>query len=318
VTLSVAINIGDSARAEFDAFIQDYQKVYADDAEYNHRFSVFLNNKMKVAQMNRAKPAHSTIKWGVTKFMDLTSEEFKQLLGTNPTHDDSRPQKNLDQYTAALPTSYDWRTASKCVTAVKDQGQCGSCWAFSATEGVESAYCIKTGTLDVLAPQELVSCDNTCDGCNGGDLPPAFRFVESKGLEGEKSYPYTSGTTGKTGTCSYNANLVQATITSWGYATTTKNETAMQVSLVNISPLSVIVDAETWQFYRGGVVDSNCGTNLDHAVQATGYNTNANPPYWIVRNSWGASWGEAGYIYVEMFKNMCGIAMEPCYVEYNK
>jgi C1A family cysteine protease len=317
IALTVAINV-DTARAEFDAFIQEHGKVYADETEYAQRFNIFMNNKAKVARMNRAKPAESTVKWGVTKFMDLTQDEFRGLLGTQSTHDDAMPEMNVEKYGSTLPAAYDWRTSSHCVTAVKDQGQCGSCWAFSATEGAESAYCIKTGTLDVLAPQELVSCDTSCDGCNGGDLPPAFRYIESKGLEAEKSYPYTSGTTEKTGTCQYNANAVIATITSWGYATTTKNETAMQVSLVNISPLSVIVDAESWQFYRGGVVDSNCGTNLDHAVQATGYNTNSNPPYWIVRNSWGASWGEQGYIYVEMFKNMCGIAMEPCYVEYNK
>jgi len=317
VALSVAIPVG-RAQDEFRNWMQQYNKQYETDAEFQHRFQVFMQNKERVAQMIRSTPANANTKWGVTKFMDLTPEEFKNtFLGTTVT-DDEKPSRDLDTLQQSLPSTFDWRSSSSCISAVKNQGNCGSCWAFSTTEGTESAYCISTGKLYTLAPQELVSCDNTCDGCGGGSVTAALNFVEKNGLEGESSYPYTSGTSGQNGKCTYSASAVEATVTSWGYATQTKNETAMQVSMYNISPLAVVVDAQSWQFYKGGVVTSNCGTSLDHAVQAVGWNQASSTPYWIVRNSWGADWGEAGYIWVEMFKDMCGIASQPMYVEYKK
>jgi C1A family cysteine protease len=319
VALSVAIPVG-RAQDEFRNWMQQYNKQYETDAEFQHRFEVFLQNKQRVAQMNRAKPADSNVQWGVTKFMDLTPEEFKKFyLGTRVTETDNKPAPiDIDKLQQSLPTTFDWRSSSSCISAVKNQGNCGSCWAFSTTEGTESAYCISTGKLYTLAPQELVSCDNTCDGCGGGEVTAALNYVERYGLEGESSYPYTSGNSGQNGKCTYNSADVEATVTSWGYSTQSKNETAMQVSMYSISPLAVVVDAQSWQFYKGGVVTSNCGTNLDHAVQAVGWNEASSTPYWIVRNSWGADWGEQGYIWVEMFKNMCGIASQPLYVEYKK
>jgi C1A family cysteine protease len=319
VALSVAVPTG-RAQEEFRNWMQRYNKQYDTDAEFQRRFEIFMQNKERVATMNRAKPSSANTVWGVTKFMDMTPEEFKKTyLGTIVTDTTEKKQPiDLDTLQQSLPTTFDWRTSSSCISAVKNQGNCGSCWAFSTTEGTESAYCIATGKLYTLAPQELVSCDNTCDGCNGGEVTAALNYVEKNGLEGESSYPYTSGNTGKNGACSYSASAVEATITSWGYSTQTKNETAMQVSMYSISPLAVVVDAESWQFYKGGVVTSNCGTSLDHAVQAVGWNQQSSTPYWIVKNSWGADWGEAGYIYVEMFKDMCGIASQPLYVQYKK
>jgi C1A family cysteine protease len=317
VALAVAVPAG-HARDEFRNWMQQYNKQYESDAEFQHRFAVYMKNKEIVAQMNRNKPAGANTEYGATKFMDLTTEEFKKLLGTRVTESDNKPTRNLDELQQALPSTFDWRSSSSCISAVKNQGNCGSCWAFSTTEGTESAYCIATGKLYTLAPQELVSCDNTCAGCGGGEVTAALNYVEKNGLEGESSYPYTSGTTGQNGKCTYSSSAVEATVTSWGYSTQTKNETAMQVSMQSISPLAVVVDAQSWQFYKGGIVTSNCGTNLDHAVQAVGWNAAGSTPYWIVRNSWGADWGEAGYIWVEMYKNMCGIASQPLYVEYKK
>jgi len=320
VALTIAIPHREGgARQEFLQWMQKYNKQYATEEEFQQRLQIYIDNKQRAATMMRALPAGANTKYGVTQFMDLTPEEFKKsYLGTYVTDSAEKPSMDLDTLQQTLPTTFDWRSSSKCISAVKNQGNCGSCWAFSTTEGTESAYCITTGTLYTLAPQELVSCDNTCDGCGGGEVTAALNYVKKYGLEGESSYPYTSGNTGKDGTCTYSASAVEATITSWGYSTQTKNETAMQVSMYNISPLAVVVDAQSWQFYKGGVITSNCGTSLDHAVQAVGWNQASSTPYWIVRNSWGASWGEQGYVWVEMFKDMCGIASQPLYVQYSK
>jgi len=218
-----------------------------------------------------------------------------------------------DDGLTAVPTAMDWREKG-AVTPIKDQQQCGSCWAFSATEGVESAWFLSKGTLPVLSPQQIVSCDDQDDGCNGGDLPTAFAYVQQYGQEDNTHYPYTSGG-GDTGQCKYNKNYVVSKISGFKYATQSRNETAMQVAMVSNGPLSICVDAETWQFYTGGIIKNNCDDDLDHCVQLVGWNQNsANVPYWIVRNSWGADWGIQGYLWVERNHDLCGIADEATFV----
>jgi C1A family cysteine protease len=297
-------------------FMQKYNKTYESPQEMAKRLSIYMEAKLKIHQLNMQAVAKGlNTKYGVTKFADLTEVEFKQYLGYKKIHSGTA-HATLNDPVGALPTSLDWRTKG-AVSPVKNQEQCGSCWAFSATEGVESAYYLANKKMYELSPQQIVSCDNNDDGCNGGDLPTAFAYVKSKGLETSESYPYTSGG-GNSGTCHFNSKLVVVHIKGFAYATTHGNETAMQAAMLTHGPLSVCVDAETWQYYESGVITHGCGDNLDHCVQIVGWNvdTSSTPsiPYWIVRNSWGTDWGLKGYLYVERNKDECGIADEATYV----
>jgi len=223
-------------------------------------------------------------------------------------------------------TLVDWRQKG-AVSKVKDQAQCGSCWAFSATEQIESAWFLAKGTLPILSPQQIVSCDKTDQGCNGGDTPTAYAYVKSAGgLESEAAYPYSSGG-GSTGTCKFKAASIVAKISGFSYATSpcsgsckTQDEATFANNVAAKGPASICVNAEAWQLYSSGVLSAKaCGgsayTDLDHCVQLVGYNKPASgKSYWIVRNSWGTSWGYSGYIYVEYGTNACGVADEATFV----
>jgi len=211
------------------------------------------------------------------------------------------------------------------VTPVKDQGQCGSCWAFSATESVETAWAQAGHTLTSLAPQQIVDCDHRDAGCNGGDTPTAYEYVLSAGgMEAENAYPYTA----HDGTCKFDSADVVAKINDykWGItpcntAATEKcdkqNETGLWSVVQHTGPQSICVDAEPWQTYRSGIFDSDrCKSEyvwLDHCVHLTGYGAEGNTKYWLVKNSWGVTWGEKGYIRLVYGKNMCGVADEVTY-----
>jgi len=241
----------------------------------------------------------------------LTPEEFKvTYLGYVP-RDSNLPRPVLPLPDVAAPTTFDWRTKNK-VTDVKDQGQCGSCWAFSVTENVESMWMIAkgidAGSMSPLSPQEIVDCDTSDSGCNGGDPPTAYQYIQSAGgLETDSDYPYTAAD----GNCNFDSSKVYATISGWGYATQNQDETEMQSQLASNGPLSICVDAESWNDYSGGVMmASDCGTSLDHCVLAVGYDTSSDSPYWLVRNSWGGSWGESGYIRLQFGQDTCGLATE--------
>merc|ERR1712070_1044235 len=226
---------------------------------------------------------------------------------------------------AAAPAKLDWTETAGAVSPVKDQAQCGSCWAFSATEGIESGVFQTTGTASpALAPQQIVSCDKTDGGCNGGDLPTAFDYVESAGgLDTEDDYPYTSQT-GRSGSCKSSTPVVK--VTDYKYAVAPceggscsgQDEDGLKAALATHGPLSVCINAESWNGYYGGVLSGTCSgayNTLDHCVQLVGYDTTASTPYWKVRNSWGTSWGESGFIRLPMGVNSCGIADEAMYVK---
>jgi len=314
VFLQISFALHPSVPTEFRQFMHKYNKTYDSNQELSKRMNIFLESKMKVQALNaEAESKGLNTKFGITKFADLTEEEFahkylgyKKISKATPV---ATPQQ-----VQALPSSLDWRTKG-AVSPIKNQEQCGSCWAFSATEGVESAYFLAKKKMYELSPQQIVSCDTNDDGCNGGDLPTAFGYVQQNGQETDQSYPYTSGN-GNTGTCQYDASLVVVNIKGFAYATTNGNETAMQVAMQSKGPLSVCVDASTWQYYTSGIITHGCGDSLDHCVQIVGWNidTSKNIPYWIVRNSWGTDWGLNGYLYVERNKDECGISDEATYV----
>jgi len=243
--------------------------------------------------------------------MDLTPEEFSsQVLMPKGLIKPKYQQFSDLPQVGDLPSSFDWG-AKGAVTPVKDQGQCGSCWAFSATEAIESQWFLAGNTLPILAPQQIVDCDKRDGGCNGGDTPTAYEYVISAGgQDTEASYPYKA----KDEKCAFKPGSIGAKLKSWTYITKTKNETEMAAKLVPTGPLSICVDASTWQYYNGGVVQSKCANSLDHCVMITGFRDQTvngkAVPIWTVRNSWGADWGEQGFIWIERGKNLCGVADE--------
>lgn len=313
---------------QWQQFKVEYSKTYATVEEEAARFEIFKQNFIRAAELSITNPLAT---FGVTRFSDLSAEEFKRLyLNYRPQTDDaaiqrvSRAVQSCESDVAPTAGDVDWRTKG-AVTAVKDQGQCGSCWAFSAVEGVESAWFLKHGSLPVLSPQQVVSCDKVDGGCDGGDLPTAFAYIEKSGLTTEALYPYTSGN-GVTGTCKSKVPAPVAQMTNFTYATPpcfdackNQNEATLLTNLGTTGPSSICVYAEPWQVYTGGILTSadDCGFSyniLDHCVQLVGYSSTGSTPYWIVRNSWATSWGEDGYIYLQYGKNLCGVADEATFV----
>jgi len=207
------------------------------------------------------------------------------------------------------PTNYDWNSCG-VITPVYNQGQCGSCWAFSATETIESYFALGGGSLTGLSMEQIVDCDTAGEdqGCNGGFPSGAYQYVESAGgLDPLSDYPYTAGE-GESGSCQFNKGEVAATVSSYA-SVTGEPGLYSQTSSSSGGPVSVCVDASSWQNYQGGVL-TQCTNNVDHCVQATGYGQYGaafGTSYWNVRNSWGTDWGENGYIWVGIGQDLCSI-----------
>jgi len=324
---SVDLSAISTSWVRFEQYVNEFGKTYKDKDEQKHRFMAFLENEEEVAKLNAIE---GKAIFGLTKFSDLTKEEFKQYLNFKQYDNEKRKQVPVQKAKNATADSYDWRDHNG-VTAVKDQGQCGSCWAFSATETVESAYLVKNGdeASILLSEQQLVSCDTGDGGCNGGDLPSAFNYVKGAGgIASESSYPYTSGG-GDSGTCESFSVVANTKPTSYAYATPacydsyscdSQDEGSLAKNLETVGPIGICVNAANWQYYVGGVMSaSTCGGNgyydLDHCVQLVGYyDIGSSDGYWMVRNSWAADWGEAGYIYLAYGSNTCGVADEAMFV----
>jgi C1A family cysteine protease len=301
LAVSHAATLTSEVMDAFAHFTKTYNKKYS-DAEWSTRMAIFAENLERINEQNRQ---HILIGgdavFGVTQFSDLTPEEFKAMYLTYVPSNSTAPRVNIE-LDGAPATTVDWRTKG-AVTEVKDQGQCGSCWAFSATEAIESYSFLSSGKLVSLSPQQITSCDKVDGGCNGGNTETAYQYVvKAGGIETSASYPYTSGG-GNTGICKFNQQQVAVKIT--GYKSVAKGETNLKAALNN-GPVSVCLAADAFQSYRSGILKS-CPGQVDHCVQAVGYDDSNSPPYWIIRNSWATSWGEQGYIRVESGKDLCKI-----------
>jgi C1A family cysteine protease len=297
-------------QARFVEYQAKYNKNYPPE-EVPLRYENFVKSIERI-QAKNAKS--SNVVYGLNKFSDMTPEEFKSqvLMRKHSIRHHDKPVLEPKIEASAVPTSIDWRPLG-AVTPVKNQEQCGSCWAFSTVENVESMWILagKGTNMSVdLSPQQVVDCDNYDAGCNGGDPPTAYQYIiQTGGLESESSYPYHAVDQ----QCQFQKSKVVATISKWKYATSDRDEKTLQSNLVSWGPLSICVDAANWQDYTGGVMTAwECAwiVQLDHCVELVGYDQTASTPYWIVRNSWGTDWGESGYIRLTMFENTCGLAEE--------
>lgn len=326
-SINIDRSVGASRRV-FENFKSQNKKSYSSTQEHEKRFQIFHHFRtVTVSDRNEAElnaggePCH-----GITRLADLTPEEFKKYLGYNSSkHRNSITRKLLEDQTEVLRSSsqaatlVDW--TGILTTPVKDQGQCGSCWAFSAMEQIETDA-IRTLGQPVstfrLSAQQITSCDTSCYGCDGGWTENAFNYVAKNGIALDSVYgSYVSGKTRLTGTCTYNPATAYVKVKSYttlnDRTSLTNIETKMSNYITSTGPLAVCIDANGFNSYYGGVM-SVCGTSVNHCVQLVGLNSGASTPYWILRNQWNTWWGVNGFIWMKYGVNTCAITTDPIYV----
>jgi KDEL-tailed cysteine endopeptidase len=303
---------------EFTHFRERFNKVYETLAEEETRFSIFRKNLIEIFSHNSDVGQNFTM--GVNQFTDLTADEFKAayIRGLKKDGLGLYSCKSFSSVASGAPSTVDWRTKG-AVTSVKDQGQCGSCWTFSATGAVESAWAIAKGQLIDLSEQELVDCATGVaygsHGCSGGQMDGAFKFVIENGQCTNAAYPYTA----TDGTCQ-NKKCSAAVHISACSDVKSKDQVSLK-GAVALQPVAIAIEADTryFQSYASGVLTSaSCGTNLDHGVLIVGYGQENGQDYWLVKNSWGTTWGDNGYVKIARSSStndagVCGIALSPSF-----
>jgi len=323
----------DQIRYQFNEFILRYNKPYGDDPiEYQNRLAVFKQTLDRIKILGKKD---RQAKYGINEFSDLTREEFKSRR-LSPIHYNGEALATAclasgvtspHLSTENIPDSFDWRNKS-VVTEVKNQGDCGSCWAFSTIAVIESQWAIKGNALTEFSEQLLVDCSHGCcleegedvcnSGCEGGWQWNAYIDVMLwKGVETEEQYPYT----GETGQCQRTNGSLMAPITNYTCLSSPNgnpaDEAQMAAYLVANGPIAIAMNAELLQDYTSGILDPwfswECeGTSLDHAITIVGYGQEHSDVFgttlfWIVKNSWGNTWGENGYFRVARGYGVCGL-----------
>ena len=299
------------ATVEFAKFMKEHGKKYDSLQEIMKRYSIFMDNYNYIEEHNKV---NTDFKLAINQFADLTPEEFKAMyLSTKPTTGHCK----IAHVKGEAKTVVDWREKGM-VSRVKNQGSCGSCWAFSAIGALESLHAIKKGTPVVeYSEQELVDCDRTENmGCKGGDMDLAFEYVQKNGISTEAEYPYE----GRDGKCRKKSKALQID----GCTAVAADDSDQLLEALNHGPVSVAVKANNraFMYFRSGIITSGCGTNadeLDHGILLVGaaMAESVGTPYWIVKNSWGTSWGMKGYVQIKRDtgkgNGVCGIAMDNSY-----
>eukprot|EP01025_Chloroclados_australasicus_P052650 TRINITY_DN6146_c0_g1_i1.p1 TRINITY_DN6146_c0_g1~~TRINITY_DN6146_c0_g1_i1.p1 ORF type:complete len:474 (+),score=43.42 TRINITY_DN6146_c0_g1_i1:155-1576(+) len=308
---------------QFYKWVQEQNKHYSNDSvEYNRRFQIWKDNVEFVYRYNSPEKKH----WlGINSMADLTQEEYRaKYLGFNAESAlDNTQQSNQKPRHCKychipiddLPKSVDFRQQG-VVTNIKNQEQCGSCWAFSATASVESVNAQFGEPLISLSEQEILDCDHAEDACQGGTMDAAFKFViQNRGLDTYQNYKYIA----QDERCNIKKEDQRIVTIQKFQDVPENNETAlMQAAANQVISVAIEADQRPFQMYKGGIFqDTSCGTSLDHGVNIVGYGSQEGTSYWIVRNSWGSAWGDNGYILMEKdissSKGICGIAMMPSF-----
>ena len=294
---------------QYQLFLAEYGKSVANGEEYQMRLRIFEDNLKKIEEINSQQNSYQL---GINKFADMTEAEYKKMLGYIPIKN-KQPAK---AFTEVVADAIDWRTKG-AVNGVQNQGNCGSCWAFSATAAFEGAFFAKNGTLVKFSEQQLVDCSSAFgnEGCNGGLMDSAFDYLNTTNFCTAASYQYTA----KDGKCK-SSTCGERNATTIGHVDVAQNSTAALRDALNNGPVSVAIEADklVFQFYTSGIFNNTrCGDNLDHGVTLVGFGTDAksHADYWIVRNSWGSSWGESGYIRIDAHNiekkgGLCGILLD--------
>ena len=300
---------------QFSNFQERFSRRYENIQELEARFQIFRSNLRGIILHNLDYRQNFTM--GINQFTDLTPQEFKdQYVGGLKVEVGSYGCKTYSSSASGAPASIDWRNKG-AVTTVKDQGQCGSCWTFSSTGAVEGAWAIAKGQLVDLAEQQLVDCATGISygshGCSGGQMEGAFKYVIEHGQCSLASYPYTA----KDGTCKTCTTIAHVSSCS----DVKPNDQISLKGAVSQQPVAIAIEADTryFQSYSSGVLtSSSCGTSLDHGVLIVGYGAENGIDYWLVKNSWGTSWGDKGYVKIARTDStndagICGIAMDPSF-----
>ncbi|XP_072932408.1 cathepsin L-like peptidase [Epargyreus clarus] len=310
-------------REEWIAFKMEHQKAYSDETENQFRMKIYLENKQMIAMHNqRYERGLTTFRLKQNKYTDMLHQEFVAIMnGFNRTTKSGkvslartaseRGARFVPPANVLLPTHVDWREHG-IVTDVKEQGKCGSCWAFSATGSLEGQHFRKTGRLVSLSEQNLMDCSWSYgnDGCAGGLMDKAYRYIKHNGgIDTEEAYPYEA----KDGKCRYNLKNSGAEVVGF-VDVTAGNEQELLAAVATVGPVSVAIDAShlSFQLYSDGVYyEENCSSDvLNHGVLVVGYGTDKKGgDYWLVKNSWGRTWGDNGYVKMARNRgNNCGIA----------
>ena len=291
---------------EFESWRHEFQVDFSNAFEFMHRLNVFQQNHFYIWLHN--SNSSNTYQLGHNQFSHLTNDEFKlRFASLLPNHLRFPRIAFYGADEASVPASVDW-VARGAVTAVKNQLQCGSCWSFSATGALEGAAFLKTGSLVSLSEQQLVDCDKISSGCGGGLMDNAFKYVQHSGLASEAQYPYKAVQGTCAATTSTSNPLAPQLVR--GIVHLPVGDEAALANAVAAQPVSVAIQADqlSFQFYKSGVLTGECGHNLDHGVLLVGYGTESGIPYWKIKNSWSAKWGEGGYIRIQKGVGKCGIA----------
>nr|prf Cys protease:ISOTYPE=1 [Trypanosoma rangeli] len=308
-----SLRVEETLASQFAAFKQRHGKVYGSAAEEAFRLGVFKENLL-FARLHAAANPHAS--FAVTPFSDLTREEFRSRYHNAAAHFAAAQKRvrvpvEVEVEVGGPPAAVDWR-ARGAVTAIKDQGNCSSCWAFSTIGNIEGQWHLAGNPLTGLSEQMLVSCDNADNGCDGGLMDSAFDWIVEQNngsVYTEASYSYVSGG-GDSQTCDMSDHVVGAVIS--GHVDLPQDEDKMAAWLAVNGPLAIAVDATSFMSYTGGVLTNCVSDQLDHGVVLVGYNDSSNPPYWIIKNSWGADWGEEGYIRIQKGTNQCLVKNYAC------
>lgn len=320
IGLTNALSLLNLAQDEWELFKMTHKKSYGNEIEERFRMKIYLENRQKIAKHNKDSDQHGYT-LAMNHFGDLLPHEFTSKMNgyrrelRNTTLHELVAVSYLSPLNVQVPDSIDWREKG-AVTPVKDQGQCGSCWSFSATGALEGQHFRKTGKLTSLSEQNLIDCSTKYgnEGCNGGLMDNAFQYIkENHGIDTEKTYPYEA----EDDTCRYKP--MDKGADDKGYVDIPQgDEEKMKEAVATIGPVSVAIDAshESFQFYSKGVyIEKKCSSeDLDHGVLVVGYGTENGKDYWLVKNSWATTWGDGGYIKMARnHKNQCGIASSASY-----